>query len=270
MQKNSLETPDRKGYHSPNSSRSNYMTSHVLKYQRILLKLSGEALNGKTSEPLDPVVLNTIVDEIIDVANLGVQVGIVVGGGNLFRGAALEKIGIDRITGDQMGMLATFINALALRDAFEKRRKVAKIMSAIATGSLATLFERHKAKRYLEKGYIVIFAGGTGNPLVSTDSAASLRGIEIGADVLLKATHVDGIFSADPKKDAHATLYSQLIYQKALEDELGIMDLAAFSQCRDYNLPIHVFNIQSKNTLRDIIQGKPKGTLVSNKGNEVS
>ncbi|BBB15349.1 uridylate kinase [Candidatus Rickettsiella viridis] len=239
------------------------MTSHPLKYRRILLKLSGEALNGKTSQALDPTILHAIVDEIIEVANLGVQIGIVIGGGNLFRGAALEQIGIDRITGDQMGMLATFINALALRDSFEQRGKVAKIMSAISTGSLATLFERHKAKRYLEKGYIVIFAGGTGNPLVSTDSAASLRGIEINADVLLKATHVDGIFSADPKKDKNATLYSHISYQKVLEEELGIMDLAAFSQCRDYNLPIHVFNIQSKNTLRDIIQGKKKGTLVS-------
>jgi uridylate kinase len=236
------------------------------KYSRILLKLSGEALSGKTSTTLDPGVLNGIVEEIIEVANLGVQIAIVVGGGNLFRGAALAQLGIDRITGDQMGMLATFINALALRDAFEKRGKVAKIMSAIATGSLATLFERHKAKRYLEKKYIVIFAGGTGNPLVSTDSAASLRGIEIGAEILFKATHVEGIFSADPKKDANATLYSHLSYQEALEKELGVMDLAAFSQCRDYNLPIHVFNIQSKNTLRDIIQGKNKGSLVNSKG----
>lgn len=242
------------------------MTSHTLKYNRVLLKLSGEALNGKTSQALDPTVLNTIVDEIIEVANLGLQIAIVIGGGNLFRGAALEKIGIDRITGDQIGMLATLINALALRDAIEKRNKVAKIMSSISVGSIATLFERYKAVRYLKKGYIVIFAGGTGNPLVSTDSAASLRGIEIDADLLLKATHVDGIFSADPKKDKHAILYSQLSYQKALEDELGIMDLAAFSQCRDYNLPIQVFNIQSKNVLRDIIQGKSRGTLVGQKG----
>ena len=238
------------------------MTSHPLKYHRILLKLSGEALNGKTSQALDPTILHSIVDEIIEVADLGVQIGIVIGGGILFRGAALAQIGIDRITGDQMGMLATFINALALRDSFEKRGKVAEIMSTISTGSLATLFERHKAKRYLEKGYIVIFAGGTGNPLVSTVHLW-LRHIEINADVLLKATHVDGIYSADPKKDKNATLYSHISYQKVLEEELGIMDLAAFSQCRDYNLPIHVFNIQSKNTLRDIIQGKKKGTLVS-------
>jgi uridylate kinase len=240
------------------------MIANRRKYNRVLLKLSGEALNGKTTQTLDPIILNSIVAEIIEVVNLGVQVGIVVGGGNLFRGAALAQIGIDRITGDQMGMLATFINALVLRDAFEKHNKVAKIMSAIPVGSLAPLFERYKAIQYLKKGYIVIFAGGTGNPLVSTDSAASLRAIEIGADLLLKATHVDGIFSSDPKKNVHAKLYSQISYQEALAKELGIMDLAAFSQCRDYNLPIYVFNIQSKNALRDIIQGQNKGTLVSN------
>ncbi len=232
------------------------------KYNRVLLKLSGEALKGKTSQALDPTAMNTIVNEIVEVAHLGVQIGIVIGGGNLFRGATLEKIGIDRITGDQMGILATIINALALRDAIEKHNKIAKIMSSIPVGSIVPLFERYKAIRYLKKGYIVVFAGGTGNPLVSTDSAASLRGIEIGAELLLKATHVDGIFSTDPKKDKHAVLYSHLSYQKALEEELGIMDLAAFSQCRDHQLPIQVFNIQSKNVLRDIIQGKRRGTLV--------
>lgn len=245
------------------------MTLPELKYRRILLKLSGEALSGNGSQTLDPAVLDSIINEIIAVANLGVQIGIVIGGGNLFRGAALEKSGIDRITGDQIGMLATFINALALRDAFEKRGKVAKIMSALPMGSLALLFDRHKAKRYLEKGYIVIFAGGTGNPLFSTDSAASLRGIEIGADILLKATHVDGVYSADPKKDKQAVFYSRVSYQTALEKELGIMDLAAFSQCRDYNLPIHVFNIRTKNALCGIIEGKKIGTRVSNQGDEV-
>lgn len=246
------------------------MTLPVLKYQRILLKLSGEALSGNTSHALEPEVLNTIVEEIIEIANLGVQIGIVVGGGNLFRGAALAKIGIDRITGDQIGMLATLINALALRDSLEKHNKVAKIMSSIPVGSVAPLFDRSKAIRYLKKGYIVIFAGGTGNPLVSTDSAASLRGIEIGAEILLKATHVDGVYSADPKKNANSILYSHISYQKALEAQLGIMDLAAFSQCRDYNLPILVFNIQTKNILRNIIQGKNEGTLISDEGNTVS
>ncbi len=245
------------------------MTLSGLKYRRILLKLSGEALSGNSSQALDSAVLDSIINEIITVAELGVQIGIVIGGGNLFRGAALAKSGIERITGDQIGMLATIINALALRDAFEKRGKVAKIMSALPMGSLALLFDRHKAKRYLEKGYIVIFAGGTGNPLFSTDSAASLRGIEIEADILLKATHVDGIYSADPKKDKQAVFYSRVSYQTALEKELGVMDLAAFSQCRDYNLPIHVFNIRTKHALCRIIEGEKLGTRVSNQGDEI-
>jgi uridylate kinase len=239
------------------------MTAQPLKYRRILLKLSGEALHGETSQMLDPVEINRIVSDIVEVADLGVQIGIVIGGGNIFRGEVLARSGIDRITGDQMGMLGTVINALALRDALEKHKKVAKIMSAIPIGGFAPLFERYKAIRYLEKGYIVIFAGGTGNPLVSTDSAASLRGIEIGAELLLKATHVDGVFSADPKKDAKAVLYSHVSYEKVLEQELGIMDLAAFTQCRDHDLPILVFNIKCKNALLDSMQGKSKGTLVS-------
>ncbi|MGC1854450.1 MAG: UMP kinase [Candidatus Aquirickettsiella sp.] len=239
------------------------MMAHPLKHRRILLKLSGEALHGEASQMLDPIELNRIVSDISAAADLGVQIGIVVGGGNIFRGEVLARAGIDRITGDQMGMLGTVINALALRDAFEKRKKVAKIMSAIPIGGFASLFDRYKAIRYLEKGYIVIFAGGTGNPLVSTDSAASLRGIEIGAELLLKATHVDGVYSADPKKDPKAVLYSQVSYEKALEQELGIMDLAAFTQCRDHDLPILVFNIKCKNALVDILQGKSKGTLVN-------
>lgn len=242
------------------------MMAHPLKYQRVLLKLSGEALHGETSHMLDPVELNRIVSDIVTAVDLGVQIGIVIGGGNIFRGEVLARSGIDRITGDQMGMLGTVINALVLRDAFLKRKKMAKIMSAIPIAGFAPLFERYKAIRYLEKGYVVIFAGGTGNPLVSTDSAASLRGIEIDAELLLKATHVDGIYSADPKKDPKAVLYSQISYEKALEQEFGIMDLAAFTQCRDHDLRILVFNIKSKNALLDILQGKNKGTLVS-KGN---
>lgn len=237
--------------------------THSLKYRRVLLKLSGEALRGKTSEMLDSTELNRIVSDIISVLDLGAQIGIVVGGGNIFRGERLAQTGIDRITGDQMGMLATIINALALRDAFDKHKKVAKIMSAIPIAGFVPYFERYKAIHYLEKGYIVIFAGGTGNPLVSTDSAASLRGIEIGAELLLKATHVDGIYSADPNKDSKAILYSAISYEKVLEQELGIMDLAAFTQCRDHDLPLLVFNINCKNALLDILQGKSKGTLVS-------
>lgn len=239
------------------------MMAHPLKYRRVLLKLSGEALHGESSQMLDPIALNRIVSDIIAAANLGVQIGIVIGGGNIFRGEVLARSGIDRIIGDQMGMLGTVINALALRDSLEQHKKIAKIMSAIPIGGFAPLFERYKAIRYLEKGYIVIFAGGTGNPLVSTDSAASLRGVEIGAELLLKATHVDGIYNADPKKDPKAVLYSQVSYEKALEQELGIMDLGAFTQCRDHDLPILVFNIKCKNALVDILQGKNKGTLVS-------
>lgn len=247
------------------SSNSPRFERSLLKYRRVLLKLSGEALHGETSHMLDPKALNRIVSDIIAVADLGVQIAIVIGGGNIFRGEALARTGIDRITGDQMGMLGTVINALALRDSFEAHKKVAKIMSAIPIGGFAPLFERYKAIRYLEKKYIVIFAGGTGNPLVSTDAAASLRGVEIGADLLLKATHVDGVYSDDPKKNPKAVLYSQVSYEKALEQELGIMDLAAFTQCRDHDLPILVFNIKSKskNALSDILQGKSKGTLVS-------
>lgn len=242
------------------------MMPQPLKYRRVLLKLSGEALHGETSHMLDPKELNRIVDDIVAIADLGVQIGIVIGGGNIFRGEVLARAGIDRITGDQMGMLGTVINALALCDSFERHQKVAKIMSAISISGFAPIFERYKAIRYLEKGYIVIFAGGTGNPLVSTDSAASLRGIEIKANLLLKATHVEGVYSADPKKNPKAVLYSKISYEKALEQELGIMDLAAFTQCRDHDLPILVFNIKSKNALLDIFQGKSKGTLVS-KGN---
>ncbi len=237
--------------------------AYPLKYRRVLLKLSGEALHGETSQLLDPTELNRIVSDIVAVVDLGVQIGIVVGGGNLFRGEVLARSGIDRITGDQMGMLGTVINALALRDSLEKHKKIAKIMSAIPIGGFAPLFERYKAIRYLEKSYIVIFAGGTGNPLVSTDTAASLRSIEIGAELLLKATHVDGIYNADPKKDPKAELYFHVSYEKALEQELGIMDLGAFTQCRDYDLPILVFNIKCKHALVGILQGESKGTLVS-------
>lgn len=233
------------------------------KYRRILLKLSGEALHGEASHMLDPVELNRIVTDIIAAADLGIQIGIVIGGGNIFRGEVLARTGINRITGDQMGMLGTVINALALRDSFAAHKRVAKIMSAIPISGFMPMFERYKAIDHLEKGYIVIFAGGTGNPLVSTDSAASLRGIEIGADLLLKATHVDGVYSADPKKDPKAVLYSHISYEEALEQELGIMDLAAFAQCRDHDLPIFIFSIKRKNALLDVLQGKSKGTLVS-------
>lgn len=240
------------------------MNSGTVKYKRVLLKLSGEALNGKTSHPIDAKTLQNIVDDLVAISRLGVQIGIVIGGGNLFRGRSLTEVGLDRITGDQVGMLATVMNALILRDSLEKCGKIVRIMSAFSVGGWVSEFNRYKAIRQLNKGYIVIFAGGTGNPLVSTDAAASLRGIEIDAELLLKATQVDGIYSSDPKKDKHAKRYPYLTYKEVIEKELGVMDIAAFAQCRDHNLPIHVFNLQTPNALCRILQGEMMGTLVTN------
>ncbi len=231
-------------------------------YKRVLLKLSGEALLGQATLGIDPVVLERLVKEIVAVARLNVQVGVVVGGGNLFRGAALTTIGINRVTGDQMGMLATVMNALAMRDAVENSGVHCRVMSAIPVNGWAEHYSRHNAIEQLQQQHIVIFAGGTGNPLVTTDSAASLRGIEIGADILLKATDVDGIYSADPEHNPKATLYKHLSYQEALEKELGVMDLTAFCQCRDHKLPIRVFNINKPGILMRIVTGSDEGTLV--------
>lgn len=231
-------------------------------YQRILLKLSGEALVGQSVFGIDPHVLNRLVHEIAEIVHLGVQVGIVIGGGNICRGASLSAIGINRITGDQMGMLATVMNALAMRDALETIQIPTRILSAIPMGGLVDHYDRRKAIHHLNQQRIVIFAGGTGNPLVTTDSAASLRGIEIGADILLKATNVDGIYSADPARDPKATRYQHLTYQEALEKELGVMDLTAFCQCRDHNLAIRVFNINMPGIMLRIITGANEGTLV--------
>lgn len=231
-------------------------------YRRVLLKLSGEALLGQGSWGIDPQVLERLAKEIAEIARLKVQIGIVIGAGNLFRGATLSSAGIDRVTGDQMGMLATIMNALALRDALEKMGSPTQILSAIPVNGMADPFDRLKAIHHLEQEKVIIFAGGTGNPLVTTDSAASLRGIEIKADVLLKATNVDGVYSADPARDPHAVLYHHLVYQEALDKELGVMDLTAFYQCRDHRLPIRVFNIKKPGVLLGIICGSNEGTLV--------
>jgi uridylate kinase len=238
------------------------MTS--LKYKRILLKLSGEALIGSAKFGIDPEILNRLAVEIKELVDLGVQIGIVIGGGNLFRGEALSKIGLDRITGDQMGMLATMMNALAMRDAFVRAEIDTRLMSAIPMSGIIDHYDRRKAINKLELGKVVIFAGGTGNPLVTTDSAASLRAIEIKADLLLKATQVEGIYSADPNKDPKATLYSEITYDEALKKELKVMDLTAFCQCRDQNLNLRVFNIHKVGALKRIILGANEGTLVSN------
>ncbi|WP_264435604.1 UMP kinase [Coxiella endosymbiont of Dermacentor marginatus] len=231
-------------------------------YRKILLKMSGEALMGKGTCAIDSAVLNRMAKDITQVYQLGVQVSIVIGGGNFFRGAALQKAGINRITGDYMGMLATLINALALRDAFERSDLPVRILSAIPMTGVANAFHRRKAIHHLQQGCVVIFAAGTGNPLVTTDSAASLRGIEIGADVVLKATNVDGVYSEDPEKNPNAKLYKHLTYQEALEKELAIMDLTAFYQCRDHNIPLRVFNINKPGTLLKVIIGTEEGTLV--------
>lgn len=231
-------------------------------YKRVLLKMSGEAMMGNLTYGIDPKVLDTIVLDIQRVVSLGVELGVVVGGGNLFRGATLSALGLGRIAGDQMGMLATVMNAIALRDACHRIGVTAQIMSAVQMNGVAKPFDRLSALENMAKGCVMIFAAGTGNPLVTTDSAASLRAIEIEADILLKATHVDGVYSEDPLKNPDATLYKNISYQYALDKELGIMDLSAFCQCRDQKMPIRVFNLHKKDALIRVIQGHDEGTLV--------
>lgn len=231
-------------------------------YKRILLKLSGEALMGDTKFGIDPKVLLRLANEVSEIIQLGVEVGVVIGGGNLFRGAALSEAGLDRVTGDHMGMLATLMNALAMRDVFERNGLHTRVLSAIPMSGVVDHYDRRKAMHHLSKKRVVIFAAGTGNPMVTTDSAASLRGIEVNADVVCKATNVDGIYSADPKKDKNAVLYKHLTYKEVLDKELGVMDLAAFCQSRDQNIPLRVFNINSPGVLSRVVLGGDEGTLV--------
>jgi uridylate kinase len=242
------------------------MSNNQPLYRRILLKLSGEALMGKSEFGIDPLVLDRLAQEIGEVVQLGVQVALVIGGGNLFRGAALTKSGLKRISADYMGILATLMNALALRDAFERANMPTRVLSAIPMSGVVDHYDRRKAIHHLQKGRVVILAGGTGNPLVTTDSAASLRGIEIEADILLKATRVEGVYTADPVKDKTATRYTHLTYKEVLEKELAVMDLAAFCQCRDHNLPIRVFNIYKEGALMKMIMSYQEGTLVDKGG----
>ncbi len=235
----------------------------MIAYRRILLKLSGEALQGgKNTVAIDAPTVDRIASELASLNKLGVQIGVVIGAGNFFRGATLSALGIDRVTADQMGMVSTVVNALALRDALEKNNVTTTIMSAIPMGGIVDHYDRRRAIHHLEENRMLIFAGGTGNPLVTTDSAASLRSIEIEADVLLKATNVDGIYSEDPQKNPNAQFYSHLTYQEALQKELGVLDLTAFCQCRDNNMPIRVFNIHKPDALRRIMAGETEGTLV--------
>jgi uridylate kinase len=231
-------------------------------YRRVLLKLSGEALMGSQSFGIDERVVATIADEIRDVHSLGVQVSVVVGGGNIIRGLAASHRGIDRVTGDYMGMLATVINALALQDAMEKRDVPTRVQTAIDIREVAEPFIRRRAMRHLEKNRVVIFAAGTGNPYFTTDSAAALRANEIHAEILLKATKVDGLYTADPEKDPDAVLLPEVTYQEVLEKDLKVMDTAAISLCRDNGIPIAIFNMMTAGNIRRVVCGEKVGSVV--------
>jgi len=231
-------------------------------YKRILLKLSGEALLGKQSTGVDPDVANYIADEIRSLADLKIQIGIVIGGGNIFRGVQAGARGMERTTADYMGMLATVINSLALQSALEAKGLATRVQSSIEMREIAEPFIQRKALRHLEKGRIVIFAGGTGNPYFSTDTAASLRAMEIRADVILKATKVDGVYSADPVVDRSAVMFKKISYIDVLTKNLKVMDSTAISLCRDNRLPLVVFNLQKKGNIRGVVCGKKIGTYV--------
>jgi uridylate kinase len=232
-------------------------------YKRILLKLSGEALMGEQNYGIDPVVATQIAKDIADIRAMGVEIAIVIGGGNIFRGVAASARGMDRATADYMGMLATVINALALQDALEQQGVVTRVVTAIEMRSVAEPFIRRRAIRHLEKGRVVVFGAGTGNPYFSTDTAAALRAMEIKADVIMKGTKVDGIYSADPMLEPNATRFDRISYQQVLEQGLKVMDATAISLCMDNRLPIVVFNLRTPGNIRRAIVGDPIGSLVT-------
>lgn len=232
-------------------------------YRRLLLKLSGEALMGEESFGIDPKVLDRMAEEIKELVELGIEVGLVIGGGNLFRGEGLAKAGMNRVVGDHMGMLATVMNGLAMRDALHRAFVNAKLMSAIPLNGVCDSYNWTDAIKMLKAGRVVIFAAGTGNPFFTTDSAACLRGIEIEADVVLKATKVDGVYDKDPTENPDAVLYTQLSYNEVLDKELKVMDLAAFTLARDHSIPIRVFNMNKPGCLKRVVLGEPEGTLIS-------
>ena len=234
-----------------------------VRFGRILLKLSGEALLGNRQYGVDPEFCMTIARQVAEVQSLGVQIGIVVGGGNIFRGLAASARGMDRATGDYIGMLATVMNGLALQDALEKVGLPTRVMSAIGMYEIAEPYIRRRAVRHLEKGRVAIFVAGTGNPYFTTDSAAALRAIEIGAEVLLKATKVDGVYDADPLTHPDAQRYAELVYSDLLRDQLKVMDAAAVSLCMENDLPIIVFDLNQPDTIRRVVQGEPLGTVIS-------
>ncbi|MFT7687966.1 MAG: uridylate kinase [Candidatus Azotimanducaceae bacterium] len=236
-------------------------TKTTPQYRRVLLKLSGEAL-GIKGFGIDPKILDNMALEIGQLVGIGVQVGLVIGGGNLFRGAQLSESGLDRVTGDHMGMLATVMNALAMRDALERARIHTVVMSAIPMSGVVEHYDRRLAIRHLEQGDVVIFSAGTGNPFFTTDSAACLRGIEVEADIVLKATKVDGVYTADPLKDPSATRYDRLTYDEVLEKQLGVMDLTAILLARDHKMPLRVFAMADSGALRNAVVGNDEGTLI--------
>ena len=241
-------------------------TASSLKYRRILLKLSGEALMGRADYGIDPEVISRLAREIIEAQQGGAEIGLVIGGGNIFRGEGLAASGMDRVTGDHMGMLATVINALAMQDALEKQHARVRVMSAIKINEVCEDYIRRRAIRHLEKGRIVIFAAGTGNPFFTTDSAAALRAVEVGADLLLKATKVDGVYDSDPKTNGNAVRYNELSYDDVIGRNLRVMDTAAIALCRDHDMPLRIYDMTHPGNLMRILQGEAVGTLVHRKG----
>ncbi len=239
-----------------------------VKYKRVLLKLSGEALIGEEGFGIDPKVLDRMALEIGQLVGIGIQVGLVLGGGNLFRGAALNAAGMDRVTGDHMGMLATVMNGLAMRDALERSSIATRVMSAIPMSGVVEHYDRRNAIRYLNAGDVVIFSAGTGNPFFTTDSAACLRGIEIDADVVLKATKVDGVYTADPVMDPDAVKFDRLTYDEVLERQLQVMDLTAICLARDHDMPVRVFNMNKPGALATVVVGGDEGTLIESGNSE--
>ena len=231
-------------------------------YKRILLKLSGESLMGDDAFGINRATIVRMVEEIAEITHMGVEVAVVIGGGNIFRGVAGGSVGMDRATADYMGMLATVMNALALGDTMNKAGLTARVMSAIAIERVVEPYVRPKALQYLEEGKVVIFAAGTGNPFFTTDTAAALRGAEIGAEIVLKATKVDGVYSADPKKDLNATRYTSITFDEAMGKNLEVMDATAFALCRDQKLPLRVFSIFKHGALKRVVMGEDEGTLV--------
>ena len=240
------------------------MSKQSIRYKRVLVKLSGEALMGSGEYGIDPAIIKRIALEVQEILNLGVEVAVVIGGGNIFRGAGLARAGMDRVTGDHMGMLATVMNCLAMQDALEAIGTHARVMSAIRINEVCEEYIRRRAVRHLEKGRVVLFAAGTGNPFFTTDTAASLRAIEIGAELLVKATKVDGIYSADPVKDPSAVRYPTLTFDRVLDERLNVMDATAIVMCRHNNLPLQVFNLGNAGDLLRIVQGESIGTVVRN------